>query len=143
MIEVLAPIDAPPEEIWRVLIDVERWPEWTPSVTRVEKLDAGPMRPGQRVRIEQPKLPKLTWRVTDVSLERSFTWATESPGLRTVGGHEIVESAAGRQIRLTVDQRGVLAPLVRLLTGRRTRRYMEQEAQGLKRRSESGANQRD
>jgi hypothetical protein len=54
-----------------------------------------------------------------------------------------VETPSGRQIRLTVDQRGVLAPLVHLLTGRRTRRYMEQEAEGLKRRSEAGAKRRD
>jgi hypothetical protein len=143
MIEVLAPIDASAEDIWGVLVDVERWPEWTPSVTRLEKLDAGPLRPGQRVRIEQPKLPKLTWRVTDVTHEQSFTWSTESLGLRTVGRHEVVETPSGREIRLTVDQRGALAPLVHLLTGRRTRRYMEQEAEGLKRRSEAGAKRGD
>ena len=52
MIEVRSRIDASPEDIWRVLVDVERWPEWTPSITRLEKLDPGDLRVGQRVRIE-------------------------------------------------------------------------------------------
>ena len=35
-------VDAPPEVVFAVLSEVERWPEWTPTVTRVERLgDAG------------------------------------------------------------------------------------------------------
>jgi uncharacterized protein YndB with AHSA1/START domain len=143
MIEVRSRIDAPPEEIWRVLLDVERWPEWTPSITRLEKLDPGDLRTGQRVRIEQPKLPTMTWTVTALEPGRSFSWSTSRPGVTTVGTHEITVDDSGSEIRLQVDQHGVLAPLVHLLVGRRTHEYMEQEAQGLKQRSESGASRRD
>jgi uncharacterized protein YndB with AHSA1/START domain len=143
MIEVRSHIDAPPAEIWRVLLDVEEWPAWTPSVTRVEKLDAGELHLGQRVRIEQPNLPTMTWRVTDIEPKRSFSWSTSRPGVTTVGTHEIAVDGTRSEIRLRIDQHGLLAPLVQLFVGRRTRRYMEQEARGLKQRTESGANRRD
>ena len=34
-------IDRPPEAVWPVLVDVERWPEWTLSVTAIERLKIG------------------------------------------------------------------------------------------------------
>ena len=55
--EVSVDIDATPGEVWNVLTDVGRWPEWTPTVTRVERLDLGPFQVGSTVMIRQPKLP--------------------------------------------------------------------------------------
>jgi len=34
-------IAAPPGGVWAVIADVERWPEWTPTVTRLQRLDRG------------------------------------------------------------------------------------------------------
>ena len=61
-----AEVDAPPEVVFAVLSDVERWPEWTPTVTRVERLgNAGaPLALGGRLRIVQPKVPPAEWTVT-------------------------------------------------------------------------------
>ena len=33
-------VDASADVVFAVLTDVERWSEWTPTVTRVERLDA-------------------------------------------------------------------------------------------------------
>src|SRR5262245_38970121 len=38
-IEVQVEIDRRPDAVWPILVNVERWPEWTPSVTAVERLD--------------------------------------------------------------------------------------------------------
>src|SRR4051794_29371835 len=39
-------IDSPTEPVWEVLFDVGRWPEWTPTIGSVERLDDGPFQVG-------------------------------------------------------------------------------------------------
>jgi uncharacterized membrane protein len=54
-------IDAPASLVWDVFSDVERWPEWTDSVTRLVALDGPGLAIGKRFEIKQPKLPTLVW----------------------------------------------------------------------------------
>jgi carbon monoxide dehydrogenase subunit G len=39
--ETQVAIHATPEAVWAVLAEVERWPEWTPSMTLVRRLERG------------------------------------------------------------------------------------------------------
>ena len=87
--EVSVDIDATPGEVWNVLTNVERWPEWTSSMTRVERLDTGPLQVGSTARIEQPKLPSVVWRVTELEPERSFSWVASRGGVTMLAGHRI------------------------------------------------------
>ena len=131
-------IAAPPDQVWAVMADVERWPEWTASVRSVERLDQGPFGVGSRARIRQPRLPVAIWTVTALEPGRYFEWRSPAPGLLSVGGHRV--DAAGdhaSRVTLSLTWRGPLAPVVRLLFGKLARRYVEMEAQGLKRRCEA------
>jgi ligand-binding SRPBCC domain-containing protein len=130
-------IDAPADVVWKHISDVAHWPDWTDSVRKVEPLDTGELAVGHKARVFQPKLPKAVWTVTAIEPGRSFTWVNKTPGLTSTGIHSVVPTADGSQATLTLEQHGLLAPLVRLLTGKMTQRYVELEGNGLKRVSES------
>ena len=74
-------IAATPERVWQVLAEVERWPEWTPSVLSVERLNAAPLGAGSQVRIQQPKLRPAVWTITRWEPTKQFVWVSSSPGL--------------------------------------------------------------
>jgi uncharacterized protein YndB with AHSA1/START domain len=132
-------IPAPPERVWAVLADIERWSEWTPTVTRIQRLDRGPLAVGSRVRIRQPKLPPATWQVSALQPGRSFTWITRSPGVCVMGEHEVEPAARGARVMLSLRFSGVLGPLVARLTRRLNGRYLALEAKGLSERSTARA----
>jgi uncharacterized protein YndB with AHSA1/START domain len=136
--EIEVDIDAAPDAVWAVLADVERWPEWTPSMTLVRRLEDGPFGVGSRVRVRQPRLPQAVYTITEYEPGQTFSWAARSSGVTTVGGHHVVPHEDGHAtVRLTLDQTGVLAPLVGLFAARLARRYVALEAEGLRRRCES------
>jgi uncharacterized protein YndB with AHSA1/START domain len=130
-------IDAPTSLVWEVFTDVERWPEWTASVTNLVALDGPGLAVGKRFQIKQPKLPTLVWEVTDVAPGVSWTWAQHSSGGSTFAHHALTPMDDGRTlVRQVLDQRGPVGAIVGRLMLRTTRRYLEMEAQGLKLRSE-------
>ena len=73
-------IDAPAERVWQVMIDIDRWNEWTPSVTSIKRLDSGPLVVGSRLVIRQPKFPPARWSITAFDPGLSFTWMSSGPG---------------------------------------------------------------
>ena len=82
-------VQASPERVWEVLTDVEYWSEWTETVTSVRRLDDGPLRPGSRAKISQPRIPETEYVVTELSGGQSFTWVATSPGMRTTARHDL------------------------------------------------------
>ncbi len=71
--QVSVPIRAPIDRMSPILIDVERWPDWTLTITSVQRLDQGPFQRGSQARVEQPKLPAVVWTVSEVQPLRQFT----------------------------------------------------------------------
>src|SRR3712207_6192978 len=87
--------EAPVEQVWEVLREVERWPEWAPTVTSVRRLDDAPLAVGSRVRVEQPRIPPTEYMVTELEPSRSFTWVATGPGVRTTARHLLEELDTG------------------------------------------------
>ena len=132
-------IEAPPERVWAVMTDVERWPEWTQSVSKVELVRPGPLATGVEARIAQPRLGTRTWRVTAVEAGGGFTWETTGPGTRMVATHTITPRGDGASsVELVIDSSGWAVSLLSWLIAPTGRRYIEMEAAGLKQRAEAG-----
>lgn len=130
-------IDAPAGVVWDVFSDVQRWPEWTASVTGLVALDRPELAVGRRFELKQPRMPKLVWAVTELSPGSGWSWEQRSPGGLTVARHDVTAMADGRtQVRQQIVQRGPIGVAVGVLMRRMTRRYLDLEAAGLKARSE-------
>jgi len=91
-IEIEVEIAASAERIWAVMSEVEKWPEWTASISKVERLETGPFGPGSQARIRQPRFPTRVWRVTQYEPSRGFIWETRSWGAHTVAEHWITSN---------------------------------------------------
>jgi uncharacterized protein YndB with AHSA1/START domain len=130
-------IAAPAAEVFEVYADVERWPEWTASMTTVRRLDSGQFGIGSAARIKQPRLPEVVWTVTDFQPGRSFTWVARSPGVLSTARHNVDNAEAGCLVRMSVQQQGPVGLLIGSLSRGLTKRYLALEAAGLKRLCEA------
>ncbi len=131
-------IVAPPAKVWAVLMDVERWPEWTPTVTSARRLEPGPLMLGSRTEIIQPKLRPAVWQVTELDESSGrFSWAMRSPGIAVTAWHLLEPVQDGSRISHGLRFQGVLAPLLSRMLRKQNQQYLETEAGGLKKHCES------
>jgi carbon monoxide dehydrogenase subunit G len=131
-------IAARPDRVWSVMRDVERWSEWTPSVTSIELLD-GALTVGARARVRQPRLPVALWEVTDIQEGREFTWVSRARGILVLARHGVAPVAGGTRATLSIEYSGALGPLLARLTRAINDQYLALEAEGLKARSEGSS----
>jgi uncharacterized protein len=121
-------VPAPPEEVWTVVSDPARLPQWWPGVTRVEEATpdawttvlSSPK--GKSVRVDYTRVDaeherRLAWRqeVEESPFERILARATTEIALAPEGG--------GTKVRVALDQRprgwARFAPLQFRAAGRR------------------------
>ena len=129
--------NASPEDIWRLFADVERWPEISESLREVRRLDSGPLQVGSEAIVKQPRLPRTRWRVTKLEPGRSFTWEKSAGGMTTAADHIVEASGEGSAITLTLQEHGPLVPLMNVVMGRLSRRYVTMEMEGFRKTAEA------
>ncbi len=129
-------INASQETIWKVLSDVSRWHEWTPTVQKVEVLDAPELKLNNRYKVFQPKLQPAEWTVTELSTS-NFTWESKAPGMHMVAEHILTSKGVNQtELTLTFTFNGWLGNLIGRMYGKMTAEYVQTEAQSLKKRIE-------
>ena len=133
-------IEAPQQRVWDVLSAIEAWPESIETVDVVELLTPAPIAKGCRVRLKQPKLPGGTWDITVWDAPSYFEWTQKMSGAASVAGHRVEALGESRaRLALTLDMRGLLIPIIARFYKDLTNRYMNLEAEGMKRAAESTA----
>jgi hypothetical protein len=133
-------INASAELVWATVRDVERWPEWTPTVTSVRFRTPLPLVVGSRAVIRQPKLPPALWRMVELDdSRRSFTWVNSAPGVRVVAKHLVIPVGERSRVELSLRFEGMFAGILGFVTRKLNNRYLAIEVQGLKSRVEGAA----
>jgi len=132
---VTVDIDAPPNEVWAVLKDVESWPSWTPIVQQVTRLDSGPFTVGSKARILQPRMRPAVWEVTRFEEGRRFTWMSRAP-VMTEADHLIEPRGTGSRAMLSIRFFGMLSGMAGRMFRGLVQRYIGIEAESLRQRCE-------
>jgi uncharacterized membrane protein len=131
-------INASQQRVWDVLSDIEAWPQRIKTVDSVELLSPAPIAEGSRARLKQPKLGEGTWDITVWDAPSYFEWTQKTAGITSVAGHRVEALGEGRaRLTLTLDMRGFLIPVIALFYKGLTNRYMNLEAEGMKRAAET------
>ncbi|UWZ82027.1 SRPBCC family protein [Occallatibacter riparius] len=129
---------AEPAIVWKVLADVERWHEWTPTVLEIKPLGNSGMVVGARYRVVQPRLRPAVYQVTECVPDRRFTWVQRFPGAAMVADHRITQREASTEVELSFSSSGLLGNIVGKVFSRLITNYVRTEARSLKHRCESG-----
>ena len=124
-------IGASPTIVWDVTINVERWPQWTPTVETLERLDEGEFTVGSTVRIKQPGLPVAVWQVTSLTPGKSFVWETQVRGMRMIATHELTPVKNGTSCTLRLRITGIVALLLWPFIRSSARESLEKENSAL------------
>jgi hypothetical protein len=111
-----ADIDAPAEQVWRIVTDFARYPEWNPFIVRA----SGVQRVGERLEltIKAPGVRAVTFRprVLDVEPGRLIRWKGKLwvPGLFDGRHVLVVETLDGGRSRFTTHEQvsGILVPVL-------------------------------
>ncbi|HMQ25668.1 MAG TPA: SRPBCC family protein [Acidimicrobiales bacterium] len=130
-------INAPVDTVWALTLDVERWPESTPTITEVVRLDDGPLTIGSQARIKQPGQGPRVWTVSRLEAPHEFEWGTSLGTVRMRGGHHLAAEGDGCRNRLTLELEGVGSRLLGLVAGRAMRNAIARENEGFKATAEA------
>ncbi len=132
MVQVMHSIILPADVLWTVLSDLESWASWLPTIDALRPVEAGrPAEVGAAYVLDQPGLPRAKWTITDWRPGAGFTWESRAVGVRSTGRHELASTGQGTDVMLSIEWTGPFAGLVRLLYGRKTKRYVEREVKAL------------
>jgi uncharacterized protein YndB with AHSA1/START domain len=74
MLSTARTMSVPADSVWRVLTDLDAWPQWGPTVQRAELDDPGPLRLGSRGKVWTPIGVALPFEITEFDDGRVWAW---------------------------------------------------------------------
>ena len=118
--------------LWKRVIDIESWPQFTRSITSAHVLGNGQLAIGSQVVINQPGAPEATWTVTEFTDQKSFTYEMRRAGLVSVAHHAVEQTDEGKSVLyLSFSMQGRLAKVWGALMGKKIKEFLQLEVEGL------------
>jgi Polyketide cyclase / dehydrase and lipid transport len=92
-VELHSAVDA--EAVWEVLVDLDAWPQWGPTVQGAEASEPGPLRLGSHGKVSTPLGVSLPFTITEFEAGRCWTWEVAG-----IGGtrHEVWPEERGSRL---------------------------------------------
>lgn len=107
-------IATPVTLVWSVMVDVERWPAWMPTIQEVQPLSTDGLAVGSRYALKQPLQKRAVWTVVSCEPERVFQWERHRDDqLMFLGIHEIEPVGEATRARVVLRADGQLVSLLR------------------------------
>src|SRR5215217_5053990 len=100
-------IHAPAKVIWNIMLEVERWHEWTPTINSSKKLGTDGFGTGTKLLIQQPKLPTAVWKVFEMKPEEGFSMVKGNLLLKIVAAHVLHPSSNKTVVTLSLEFSGI------------------------------------
>lgn len=133
-------IEAPPQIVWEVMSDIERWPQWTPTAESARRGEEGPLRVGATASMKIVGARGIgIWTVTSCEDGREFVWENRMAGVHSAAGHRVEADGSGSNVRLWIEQSGFMAAIIGWYLRRVSNKNVDIEAAGLTRESERRA----
>ncbi len=92
-------IAAPPGVVWNLLVDLEAWPQWGPSIQRAQLAAPGPLKRGSHGRVWTPFGLALPFEITEFDEKRCWAWDVAGIGATR---HEVQAEGAGTRVAFSV-----------------------------------------
>lgn len=140
-IETEIEINGTATQVWEVLTDFGRYPEWNPFILRI----AGTLQPGSQLKavVQTPNFPKITIRpvLLKVEAERELRWRGHWVVPRVFDGEHLFAIEPLGEAKVNFAQKelftGLLVPLLWGKMAGNIRLGFEKMSQALKKRIES------
>ena len=138
ILEDIIEINASPERVWQVTVDVVAWPQWSPAMEKIRREDTGEFKQGSTALIKQKQMPETRWTVTAIDPGQRFTWQARALGMEMIATHSIVPGDGAVTSLLRIEMKGLLITLLGPIMKMLVRKSLKEENQGLKHYCESG-----
>ena len=108
-------INATPEKVFALVDNLEEWPQWIPSITRIEKLSDGPLKEGSQIRVTAKSgvTVKLLMTITEFVPGQRGVMQGKVLGVRMTRYYTFESVEGGTKLTAGGEVSGILAFLIR------------------------------
>jgi len=127
-------IQAPNETVWGILSDLENWPKWNKSVSRIQV--SGPIQVGTSFAWVGGG-SRIVSRLEEVDPPKRIAWSGKTFGIQAMHVWELEEKGRGTQVHTEESFEGLVARLLRGFARKTLAKALDQGISSLKAEAES------